>query len=446
MNNDKSKISNWLEELQQESWQLELIISGFTIFLLLQASTLITPIFSDLNLHTNFPNNVRAIVFSFVFIVLLAVYALIVNLILHIFLRGFWVAAIGLRSVQKETDFKKLNYSNFFTEKLKNHVISLDKLIEKLDTISSVVFAFAFMVVFMFISFALWAFFLNFVAIFFEVILYQLEEGILTTIITIIGKIIIIIILITSIIYLLDTLTLGFFKRYKWISKAYYPIYKFLGWITLSGIYRSIYYNLISRFPKNNIRLFLGAFIFIGIMVPFNRISFYKYFPDDTSDAKTLASNCYDDTRKKGAKIWSLSLPSEVVDKSFMPLFIRYNIHHNEVLDSLCTDYTPTKTSIWVSGFSRNGFRDPYLAEEDPDKLLDCLSQLYNVYINDSLYTELDYYFYTHPNSSEKGLRTIIDTRDLPKGKNTIFVKRKSFDDDMKITEKGINKIRFWLE
>ena len=31
----KNKLSKWLESLQQESWQLELIISGFAIFLML---------------------------------------------------------------------------------------------------------------------------------------------------------------------------------------------------------------------------------------------------------------------------------------------------------------------------------------------------------------------------------------------------------------------------
>ena len=31
--NNASKLSKWLETLQQESWQLELVISGFAIFL-----------------------------------------------------------------------------------------------------------------------------------------------------------------------------------------------------------------------------------------------------------------------------------------------------------------------------------------------------------------------------------------------------------------------------
>lgn len=33
-NKDKKGFAKWLETLQQESWQLELIISGFAIFLL----------------------------------------------------------------------------------------------------------------------------------------------------------------------------------------------------------------------------------------------------------------------------------------------------------------------------------------------------------------------------------------------------------------------------
>jgi hypothetical protein len=33
----KSALHTWLEKLQQESWNLELLVSGFSIFLLVQA-------------------------------------------------------------------------------------------------------------------------------------------------------------------------------------------------------------------------------------------------------------------------------------------------------------------------------------------------------------------------------------------------------------------------
>ena len=37
MEERQQQISEWLDKLQRESWNLELLISGFSIFLLIQA-------------------------------------------------------------------------------------------------------------------------------------------------------------------------------------------------------------------------------------------------------------------------------------------------------------------------------------------------------------------------------------------------------------------------
>ena len=447
MKNEKdTKLENWLESLQRESWQLELLISGFTIFLLVQFADSIPDLFPAFHMHTNFSPLVQTVLVNFLAVTLFATNALIVNLVLHVFLRGFWIGAIGLRSVQQETDFDSLNYSTFFRDKLKSKVGSLDQLIIRLDVIASVVFAFAFLIVFMFISFFLWVLFVNMTAVLLEIIRDYFEGGFLSTLFSGIRIIFLTVMTISGFIYLIDTLSLGFFKKYKWLSKIYYPIYVFFGWITLSGIYRSIYYSLISRFSKRRIRLLLITFLFILIMYPFNRITFYKYFPDPNSDAKELASNCYDNLREKNARIWSASIPSDIVTGDYLPLFIRYNVDNNETIDSLCTSYTPTKESIWVSGFQRTGIKDPFYKEEDAEQLLACLSQLYSVSVNDSLWTDLDYYFYHHPNMNERGLRVMIDTQQLTKGKNIIDVGYKKLDNKKIMTERRLTRIPFWLE
>lgn len=442
------KIANWLENLQQESWQLELLVSGFTIFLLVQFIGVLPDLFPAFHMHTNFSPIVQTVIINFLAVVLFATSALIVNLILHIFLRGFWIAAIGLRSVQQTIDFKKLNYSAYFTNKLEQKVSSLDKLIIRLDTFASVVFAFAFLIVFMFISFAIWVLFFNTIGftVTTGIDYFDLDTGWTWTIVKSIRSIIYTIILSTGIIYLVDTLSLGFFKKYDWLSKLYYPIYRFLGWITFASIYRSIYYSLISRFSKRNIRGLLIAFIFLLVMFPLNRVTFYKYFPDQGSDAKQMASNNYDELREEGARIWSASIPSEIIDSDYVPLFIRYDVDNNETIDTLCTDYTPTKSSYWVTGIDRGGIHDPYAKEEDPDKLLACLSQLYTVTINDSILTDLDFYYYAHPNLEEKGLRTMLYTKPLPKGKNIIKIKYQDLDKEKQLIEKTLTTIPFWLE
>ncbi len=447
MENQKhNKVSEWLEGLQRESWQLELIVSGFTIFLLLQLVNILPGMFLDFNINTDFIPLIRTIFYSFFTATLFATKTLIVNLVFHIFLRGFWIAALGLRSVQQETDFDKLNYSPYFTDKLKRLVPSLDKLIIRLDNLCSVVFAFAFLLVFMFLSFALWVFVLNILGFFIQMLMEQLSSGFFQTVLSWVFNLIAIVVSATSIIYFLDTLSLGFFKKYEKIARIYYPIYRFWGWITLAGIYRGIYYSLVSRFPKNIIRLLLFVFLFMIVLSQFSRITFYKYYPDYISGAKNIAHNCYDNLRGNEAKIWTASITSDVVDSDYLPLFIRYDVKSNEVLDSICTDYNPTKSSIFVSGIQKGGFRDPVYKEEDPDKLLDCLIRLYNVYVNDSLQTDLDFYFYTHPNDDEKGLRTMIYTGDLPTGKNTIGVKRQSLDKEKKLYERGVSTIPFWLQ
>jgi len=450
-NNNKNKIADWLEDLQRESWQLELIISGFSIFLLFQAGELVSPLFYELNTHTNFSGNMHGILINALGALFFAIYTLIACLILHIILRGFWIAAIGLRSVQRETDFDKLNYGSFFTNKLKKSVLSLDQLIQRLDTISSVVFAFAFLVVFMFISFGLWVFFVNSIGMFFNLLDDYVSNPASQKILEfLVEKFLIPILIISSLIYLLDTLSLGFFKKYNWLSKLYYPFYKFWGWITMAGIYRSIYYNLVSRFPKNNIRFLLIISIFLLSMYPSNRITFYKYYPDRSAEhIKVMTNRFYDDIREADRDIYKASIPSEVIKEAYFPLFIKYSVKHNEVIDSLCTNYTATKTSIWVTGIKFNkGIRinDPYDKEEEVEKLLNCLSSLYEVSINDSTYTNIDYYFYRHPNDGELGIKTMIDARNLPKGKNTITIKRHFLTEDKEIDLQNYVTIPFWLE
>ena len=45
-------------------------------------------------------------------------YVLIINLILHVVLRGLWIGAIGLRYVSSEIDYEALNYGKRFTKYL----------------------------------------------------------------------------------------------------------------------------------------------------------------------------------------------------------------------------------------------------------------------------------------------------------------------------------------
>ena len=65
---------------------------------------------------------------------------LLINLLVHLLLRGFWIGIVGLSSVSSSIHFDKLNLKGSFKKFIPNKVRPLDNLIVYLDKVSSVIF------------------------------------------------------------------------------------------------------------------------------------------------------------------------------------------------------------------------------------------------------------------------------------------------------------------
>jgi hypothetical protein len=138
----KPEFKQLLQKLQEESWQLELLISGFAIFGLFTA-------YPTIELAVNDAQNSQQI-YSFVIysIAWVSCAILIFNLLLHVMLRGLWIGALGLRYVSGDIDYDDLKYSPKFTNYLKKRVGSFDKYIATLEDYCSVIFAISFLLIF----------------------------------------------------------------------------------------------------------------------------------------------------------------------------------------------------------------------------------------------------------------------------------------------------------
>lgn len=450
MENKNQHIGDWLEKLQRESWNLELLVSGFSIFLLIQASEGLLWVLDYVNLHISLNGNVEGMLRTFIITLILASWVLTFNLVMHVFLRGFWIGTVGLRSVQSSIDLDEMGYSEYFTERLKKRVPTLDQMLERLDTLSSVIFAFTFLVVFM--MFSLFLFF-SAISLFTYIFILGLTEYVSAE--SGFGKILftgvkisVLFSLFMGFIYFMDTLSLGFFKRYKWVSKIYYPFYRIIGVITMAGIYRSIYYSLINRFSKNKIRMALGVYLIMFFLIPFLKFDQYIFYPDNSSKFE-ISSNAYDDLREKDEFIRRASIPSQFVKGNLLPLFIRYQVRDNERLGEICKDFKPEKNDGFNSGISyKNGnfkIGDPNTDEKDPEKALECLKNFYSISV-DSILMNSDFYFYTHPNREERGIFTMLQTDSLAKGKHDITIKKKRKNQEEEIVEQHFTKITFWKE
>ena len=449
MTENKPHQEDWLEYLQRESWHLELLVSGFSIFLLVEAYDALVNGFRYINLNLALAPNLDGMLRSFLGISILAAWVLTINLVVHVFIRGFWIGAIGLRSVQEKIDIEKLGYSDFFTEKLKERVPSLDTMLHRLDILASVIFSFTFLIVFMFMSLFL---FMTSLSLF----LYLLQVGSKTVVgESVFGQILKIagigfafVYFFMGVITAIDTLSLGFFKKYKRLSKLYFPIYKFMGVITMAGIYRSIYYSLISRFSKNKIRIALCVYIVLFFFFPFTKFDQYIFYPDNGGDYK-LYRNEYDDLRNDNSFIQTASIPTQIVKGDFLPLFIRYNVKDNKVLRKYCTEFDPKKKDGYNSGLyiGTDGIRlnEAYIREDAPEKALECLSTFYTVQVDSTVFSP-EFYFYIHPNYEQRGVATMLAIDSLSKGKHDIFIKRKKLNKDEEIIDVDYTKIVFWKE
>jgi len=424
----ENQIGDWLKKLERESWQLELLVSAFTIFLLIGAIQSFETFMTDIQYQYNLSAGALTFVFIFLWLLQKSIFALTICLVGHLMLRGFWIGTIGLRSVQSSIDFSILKYNEFFTEKLKSKVTSLDHLVIKLDEICSVVFAFAFLVISMLLSFGLYLMTFGIVALTLSAV-GDITPDSLDGIVGFIAATIFLTMLFSGLIYMIDYFTLGFFKKIRWLRKVYYPFYRFYSAVTLAILSRSIYYYMISKFSKKRIRLtylIVAGILLITILISFDQ---HQYFPE-AQNAHLMSDNFYDDQRPKEDYIGKASIKSQFINEPHFQLFLRYDPADNSIIKEHCPDFVPMKEdglnwlftanvnkgNLNINGMDHSG--------EDFDKVLSCQSGIYEVSINDSVYQELTYYFYEHPAKRQKGLLTTIPTGAFLDGENILRLRK----------------------
>ena len=323
----KTSFREWLEKLQQESWQLELLISGFALFAVWEARTLVDGYQNYMTINRGGGSAFTGIIYgSFSWLLNIGWRIFFFNLLIHVLARGLWIGAIGLRYVSGDIDYDYFNYADNFTNFLKKNVGDFDDYIEKLERFSSVIFAYTFLLFFIFLSLIL--FFAEASAI----LGYIKDPGA--------GGIAAILLFFLGLIAFIDFITMGGIKKIKEknIAKIYYVFYRIFSWMTLSFLYRPLLYNFWDE--KYTRRLFLISlpYIFILGFIPKVDSNAYPYFPNyhsnNESEKLIYEHHYYDDERalaqerKKGIfrskhAILGISLPSIELSGNYGRFFLR---------------------------------------------------------------------------------------------------------------------------
>jgi len=425
---EEAGLKNWLDNLQQESWQLELLISGFVLFLLIGGWGPVTEMEYDLRLLQFTIESYYS--FNFIYYVLRTAYlSLLICLLFHVVLRGIWIAAIGLRSVSGEIDYDSLRYQSKFTKRLRRRVGSFDKYIERMERNCSVVFSLAFMIIFCFLSLISWAIVSILIQ---QTPLWFLGESSNGNWLLRVADFVSILVMVSGIIYFVDFVTLGWLKRNRWLAKPYYYIYVMMGWVTLARFYRPIYYNLIDNRFGRKLGMALPVIIVLTLAIASIQQISYDYYPVYQQGGKVWQdNNNYDDEDPDlYEQIWRMSLASKYVENNYVEAFIPYRpVTDNDRLKAIDPDlevsqYTGTK----LNGAFTLGER--YNESADNDQLLNAFTKLNRLLLNDSLLLDVKPLFHFHPIRGQPGLVYMIPTHDLPTGRHSLVVQVQELNKD----------------
>ena len=430
-NNDYNSPSfkKLLDSLQQQSWELELIISGFAIFGLFTA-------YEPLRLEMlNAENEQHVYRFVAYFILHIASSILLFNLLLHVILRGLWIGALGLRYVSGDIEFDELNYAQRFTNYLKKKIISFDRYIANLENYCSILFAVSFLLIF---------YVLAMTTIIISIVLvasFVIEGDWLPSKLgKILGAGMMIFIVTGMFLTFVDFLTQGLLKKNKWVAKFYFPIYWVFSFLTLSFLYRPLVYNFLdNKFGKRLILLLAPIYIIILIITSLE-YRHSNYLEKDLNSSSVFANkkNFLDMLVEDGDFPGDVVIPSKVITTSYLNVFIPFSEHMEERIFIYNDSLKPKKDRRGLtSGIKINtNWSDEITSLSQKDSIrrvyLNTFNDIYSFQI-DTLKIDEDFILTTGMNNL-LGFETFLKISDLDEGKHLLRLKRKRKEKDTVVT------------
>lgn len=437
MQNDytKPEFKKLLQKLQEESWQLELLISGFAIFGLFTAIPTITERFAEAE------NNRQIYMFVISLVGTISCYILIFNLLLHVLLRGLWIGALGLRYVSGDIDYEILNYTKKFTRHLKKNVGSFDKYIGTLENYCSVIFAISFLLIFYVLAITCTILTIALIANFIisnEDLPSWISQGV--------GISLVVFIVLGMLFTLIDFLTLGFLKRKKWLAAIYFPVYRVFGFITLSFLYRPLVYNFLdNKFGKRLSIALVPFYILIasGTTLKYNVSNFLE--EEMTSTDYVANNNNYEDlVFESNEFIDDVAIQSKVIADNYVKVFVLFSQNIENHIFGFNEKLRPEEddrglrlaitfgNGVNVKWNKRDSLRRAYLKT---------FNAMYSVKIDTVTY-DSDFIM-AKSKKGNLGFETYISTKDLLEGKHVLKVNRLGIRNSDTIGY-NVSKIPFW--
>lgn len=441
---NSSSFKKLLDKLQQESWQLELLISGFAIFGLFQV---MEPLQEEL---TKSIGNNQGIYSFFISAVYPTLTILLLVLLIHVILRGLWIGALGLRYVSNEIDYDELQYSKKFTDHLTKKVGSFDRYISRLENICSTLFAIAFLMAFYFMAYMLVLGFFVLVTNLVEATgIFNMDQQLQFNVYWAF------IYFSFALVVFIDFIGMGALKKEGVISKIYFPIYRFFSIITLSFLYRPLVYNFLDQKRAKWLATFILPSYLLGSLILGSFTKQNSNYLSQDSDSSAVHANTrnYDDVLNKSEDlVYFATIPSKIITTSYLPLKIPFTSFKENAVFNQDSTLTPENDERGY-GFNAKNISMPGLNfavnkneySEEQKRYIAVVNEMYTIYI-DSILMEKEF-IYTTNKDNRFQFETFLDISSVDNGKHLLQIIGPRSDNQLfekKIKIDTLVTIPFW--
>ncbi|NET33448.1 MAG: hypothetical protein F6K19_15740 [Cyanothece sp. SIO1E1] len=401
----------WLQILEAESWQAEMLVSGAAIYGSLLLPDLIRQLIDMALLWL--PEGALSICYFIFWYLTICASVLIISFILHFVLRALWIGMIGLVSVFPEGINRDTDYhSEHFLKQLFEEFPDVNDFNRRLDDFCSLMFGITFGVVIMIIAVC--------ILISFCLILSLILASFLPFTISTVFLILILLFLVPTMFSgLLNNKSL---RDKKWVQRIHFTMaIKIFGRIMYNVFYEPGYYILyilLTNFKRNRMGIWVivGIFLIMVISLPVfmnSNVGLLRqkaFFEMAETDHRIYVDN-YEDQMTPGRAVFAPLLPSDVISGSVMRVFIPMSRREKVLINEYCGAYKEDKS---LSRRENNRRRR--------NQFKDCRVNYYELYVNDNKLDSLEFFRHTHPNAGEEGLLTYIPSQHFQEGVNRLRI------------------------
>lgn len=434
-NKTKSSEEHWIKTIALESFQPELVISGFAIFTTFSLIYYITNASNYWYLNGNY--SIVSTISLIEIYMQLAMVSLFLNFVIHFMLRTLWVGMIGLISVfPNGINREKLRNSDHFNDQLLNEFPDIKNFTLQLDKICSVIFAFSCSIAGIFISIS----FLLCVIILCTVLLVSLFPDTFLEASRYIPLAIISLVFVPTI--LIGILNIKKIRDKSWVKKVHYPLHKGIMKVLYLFFYKPAIYiqytfNTNVEFKKMQM-VFLTYFIFVAVAIfAFKGIqdnhSLESALNKGNKSESILNAKHYLDQNKPNQYIGYPIIQSTQITSDQLVLFIPYYGRQKTTLDQLYGSFSKSDEA--------DRKKKNYITHTK-----DQLSQYYQLFLDSIPVSNPDFLWYTHENKNEKGIISYLPIDHLSKGKHILRIEKERTEKEKEEEKTTVHAIiPFWI-